>query len=152
MTQAAPEQWTKLEKIQYLLDHWDTIHDPNITAPAGGDGTGVALMPLMSRHPSVLELGRALGLLLWANPGDYRHLIAYHQCEWRVCWVPTRIRGPHGKTIPGEPKPERRRILHPWVNMGRVTSGEAFLVAKFRGEVFIPDELWDSLHTPAVAA
>lgn len=119
VTQAPPDQWTKIEKIRYLLDQWDTIHDPDVCSPFGspGDGTGVQLMPLMSRHPSVLELGRALGLLLWANPGDYRHLIAYRQCEWRVVWVNTRIRGPRGKIVAGEPKPERRpvaRAHHPW--------------------------------------
>lgn len=149
-----PDAWCKLEKLQYLLDQWDVIHDPNVTAPLGltGDGSGVALMPLMSRHPSVLELGRTLGLLLWANPGDYRHLVAYRQCEWRVQWIPTRIRGPRGKMIVGDPQPVRRRVLPAWINHQRVESGEAFVEAKFRGEVFIPDELWDALNTPAVAA
>lgn len=154
ITEAPPEQWSKLEKLQYLLDMWDTIHDPNACSPLGtpGDGSGVALMPLMAHHPSVLELGRTLGLLLWASPGDYRHLVAYRQCEWRVQWVPTRIRGPRGKLIQGDPKPERRRVLPSWINMQRVRDGEAFLEAKFRGEVFIPDELWAALNTPAVAA
>ena len=152
--ESAPAEWSKLDKLRYLLDQWDTIHDPSITAPFGipGDGSGVALMPLMSRHPSVLELGRTLGLLLWANPGDYRHLIAYRQCEWRVVWVNTKIRGPRGKLVAGDPKPERRRVLKPWLNMQRVERAESFLEQKFRGEVFIPDELWDALNTPAVAA
>ena len=150
--QAPPEQWSKIEKIQFLLDQWTTIHDPDVVSPFGspGDGSGVALMPLMSRHPSVLELGRALGLLLWANPGDYRHLVAFRCCEWRVVWVPTKIRGPHGKFVAGDPKPERRRVLRPWLDMGRVNRAESFLEDKFRGEVFIPAELWDSLTTPAV--
>lgn len=153
-TEAPPDQWTKLEKIQYLLDQWHIIHDPDVCSAFGspGDGSGVALMPLMSRHPSVLELGRVLGLLLWANAGDYRHLIAYRQCEWRVQWVQTRIRGPHGKMVPGDPKPERRRVLPAWINQQRVASAESFLEQKFQGEVFIPDELWDALNTPAVAA
>ena len=149
-----PDQWSKLDKIRYLLDQWAVIHDPDVCSQFGapGDGSGVALMPLMSRHPSVLELGRTLGLLLWANPGDYRHLIAYRQCEWRVVWVPTRIRGPRGKFIAGDPKPERRRVLHTWVDRRRVDRAESFLEEKFKGEVFIPDELWDALNAPAVAA
>lgn len=147
-----PDQWSKLDKIRYLLDQWDVIHDPNVTAPLGvSDGGSVALMPLMSRHASVLELGRVLGLLLWANPGDYRHLIAYRQCEWRVVWVPTRIRGPHGKLMAGDPRPERRRVLHPWLKMARVHRAESFLEHKFRGDVFIPDELWHSLNCPGCA-
>ena len=153
MIQSPPEQWTKLEKIRFLLDSRDVIFDPNCVAPFGspGDGSGVPLMPLMARHPSVVELERTLRLLFAANPGDYRHLAAYRWAsEWRVVWVPTWIRGPHGKRIAGEPKPERRRILPPWLSQLRVTRAEAFLVERFRGEVFIPDELWDSLVKPAV--
>lgn len=155
LVEKSPSEWSKLDKIRYLLDQWNVIFDPAGTSPFGvpGDGSGVALLPLMSRHPSVMELGRCLEMLFVANPGDYRHLAAY-RCgvEWRVCWIPTRIRGPHGKMLPGEPKPERRRIIPSWLDMRRVEAAELFLEARFRGEVFIPGELWDALNTPAVAA
>ena len=155
ITQSPPDQWSKLEKIRFLLDSRDLIFDPNTVAPFGspGDGSGVPLMPLMARHPSVVELERTLQLLLSACPGDYRHLAAFRWgSEWRIVWLPTRIKGPRGKWILGDPRPERRRILPTWLDQERVQRAESFLEEKFRGEVFIPDELWDALHAPAVAA
>ena len=163
-----PAQWSKLEKIRYLLDQWDTIFDPDATAPLGtpGDGTGVPLMPLMASHASVVELQRCLELLLTANPGDYRHLKCFHVgVETRIVWRPTMIRGPRGKLVPGDPKPKRVPIIPAWIDKKRVERGEQFLEEKFRGEVFIPDDLYHALTcqrpdcprcyptiTPAVAA
>lgn len=153
--EAAPADWSKREKLKYLLEQRTMIFDPDACSPFGapGDGSGVALLPLMARHPSVVELERTLKILLNVQPGDYRHLAAFYWgCEYRIVWLPTRIRGPRGKIIQGDPKPERRRVLHSWVKMARVTNAECFLEDRFRGEVFIPDELWDALNTPAVAA
>ena len=142
--ESVPADWTKLEKIRFLLDNWDLIHDPDITSGSPGDGSGVALMPLMSRHQSVIELGRTLGLLLWANPGDYRHLIAFRQCEWRGVSATVKVRGPRGKPVEVEQR-QRQRVLPRWLNMQRVRAGEAFLEAKFQGDVNIPDELYHAL-------
>lgn len=155
MTDTAPSDWSKLERIRYLLDQWDSIYDPNTTAPFGtpGDGTGVALLPLMAHHPSVLELSRCLQLLYHAAPGDYRHLKAF-RCgvEWRIRTDHIRKRRPSGKGFEIVEVRSRAKITPAWLNMNRVHNAEAFLEDKFRGEVFIPAELWDALHTPAVAA
>ena len=148
MSESPPEQWSKIQKIQFLLDQWNVIFDPDATAPFGtpGDGSGVPLMPLMSRHPSVLELTRTLQLLFRAAPGDYRHLKAF-RCgvEWRVVWRTHKIRGPHGKLVDSDPKPERVKILPAWISQTRVRRGEAFLEQQFRGDVNIPDELYHAL-------
>lgn len=153
ITPSPPEQWTRLEKIQYLLDHWAVIFDPNTTSPYGapGDGSGVPLLPQMSRHQSVLELAHVMRQLYTAAPGDYRHLKAY-RCgvEWRVVWLPSRIKNPRGKWVVGDPRPERRRIIPAWLDMVRVNRAEAFLAERFQGEVFIPAELWDALVKPAI--
>jgi len=152
--ESAPAQWSKLERIRYLLDSWDLIFDPSCTSPFGtpGDGSGVALLPLMSRHHSIVELGRALGLLFVANPGDYRHLKTYRVgCEWRIQEVHQRRRRPNGK-FEIVPVRQRARIMPPWIDQQRVERGELFLEAKFRGDVDIPRELWDALNAPAVAA
>lgn len=147
-----PSRWSKLERIQFLLDSWDEIFDPNVTSPAEGtgDGTGIALMPKMARHPSVTELVRCLGLLSAKHRILYRHLKAYRcQAEWRLKDKPTLIRGPHGKIIPGEPVRERERITPSWINLLRVDAAEQIVAAYFQGEVFIPKELWDGLTKTA---
>ena len=152
--ESAPADWSKLERIRYLLDSWDLIFDPNTTSPLGlpGDGSGVALLPLMSRHHSVVELDRVLNLLLHAAPGEYRHLKAFRVgCEYRTVTQLQRRRRPNGKheIVPVR---VRAKVLPRWIRMERVQAGELFLEAKFRGEVDIPRELWDALNTPAVAA
>lgn len=152
-SEAAPADWTKLERIRYLLDLRSFIFDPNTTSPFGapGDGSGVALLPLMSRHHSVVELERVLKLLFIASPGDYRHLAAYRWgCEYRTVTELQRRRRPNGKheIVPVR---VRARIQPRWLNMTRVRNGEAFLEAKFRGDVDIPQELWHSLNCPGCA-
>lgn len=154
MTDTAPADWSKLERIRYLLDLRSFIFDPNTTSPFGvlGDGSGVALLPLMSRHHSVVELERVLQLLFHAAPGNYRHLAAYRWCaEWRTVTELQRRRRPNGKheIVPVR---VRARIKPRWLDMQRVGQGEAFLEAKFRGDVDIPMELWRALNEPAVAA
>lgn len=154
MNETAPSDWTKLERIRYLLDQWSVIFDPNTTSPFGapGDGSGVALLPLMSRHHSVLELSRCLTLLFQVAPGDYRHLKTFRVgCEWRIQTVTQRRRRPNGK-YEIVPVRHRARIMPSWLDMARVRNGEAFLEQRFRGDVDIPRELWDALNTPAVAA
>lgn len=150
MRSESPADWSKLDRIRFLLDNWDVIFDPNVTSPFGGsDGGGPALMPLMSRHHSVLELNRCLNMLLSVAPGDYRHLKVF-RCgvESRIVWETTKIRGPHGKMILSEPKPRKVAIVPAWIDKQRVHAGEAFLEAKFRGDVDIPSELWHPLTCP----
>ena len=146
---------TRLGRVRFLLDHWSVIFDPDCVSPWGspGDGSGVALLPLMSRHPSVRELDRVLGLLFRVDAGDYRHLRAY-RCgvEWRTVDRLVRVRRPHRRGFEVVSRRVREPVVPSWVRPGRVERGERFCVDKFRGEVFVPDELWDAWHRPAVAA
>lgn len=140
----------QLERIRYLLDHWQDIYDPNVTSPLGtpGDGSGIALLPRMTKHPSVRELDRCLSLLASASPGDYRHLRAF-RCgvEWRTVDYWRRVKLPSGRHDWKEDR-KRERIVQRWINPGRVRAGEDFIVRVFRGECFIPDELYGA-YSPA---
>ena len=145
-----PDQWSKLDRIRFLLDHWSDIFDPGVTSPAGifGDGSGVPLMPMMSHHPSILELQRCLDALASWSPSAYRHLKAYRcNSEWRQVRAMVEIKLPSGRTdeIPGWRK---ERITPRWVSLSKVADAEAHLLATVRGEVFIPKELWDGLTKP----
>jgi hypothetical protein len=159
--ESSPERWSRLEKIRFLLDHWDDIFDASASGfGASSDPLGITLLPRMANHPSVKELDRCLRLLRTAAPGDYRHLMTYRCCEWRNVTevVPRKL--VNSKKREMVPQRVRRRVLPSWMPFDprpdyvppRVKRGEQFLADKFRGEVFIPAELWDALHTPAMAA
>lgn len=142
---------TKHDRIVYLLDHWDEIFDPNVTSPKGSpSGGGVALMPRMSRHPSVVELVRCLHALQTVAPRQHDHLKAYYCAEWRIRVDTIRRKRPGGKFESQEVR-RRERVVPRWVRLEKVRRGEAVLVESFRGEVFIPDELWDALTKPIAA-
>lgn len=146
---ALPE--SKLEKIQYLLDHWEDIFDPSGTSAVGspGDGSGVALLPLMSRHRSVRELERCLGVLGVEAPGQLAHLKAFRCAEWRIRVDRVRVTRPRrqGKRVQSEQveRRSRERVVPGWVRQEKVRLAEGRLVKLFRGQVDIPGELWDSL-------
>jgi hypothetical protein len=135
----------KLERVRYLLDHWDDIFDGAAAASdssASGERLGISLLPRMANHPSVKELSRCLALLASASPGDYRHLKSYRcGAEWRNVDTWRRMKLPSGK-YDWEPDRIRERIVPRWIRPQRVAAGEAFIVRVFQGEVFIPDELW----------
>jgi hypothetical protein len=146
-----PEDWDKLDKIRYLLDQWDAIWDwTGAALKDSGDGSGgrgTVPLPLMASHPSVVELGRCIGLLRGAAPGDCRHLMAFHTAEWRIAqkWAPRQLRSRKLELVEIR---ERERIVPRWLDMGRVDRAERWLVEHFRGEVFIPKDLWDALTKP----
>lgn len=99
----------------------------------------------MSRDRTVVELDRCLNLLAGASPPLYRHLKAYRcDVEWRQVRSKYKVRGPLGKDI--EVMGWRKeRIVPPWVDMAKVSDAESLLTALFRGQVFLPKELWDGL-------
>jgi hypothetical protein len=144
---------SRVARIRFLLDHWEDIFDPSVTSPGGspGDGSGVAMLPLMSRHRSVLELARCLVVLAEEAPVQHSHLRAYHGAEWRVRVVRVRKRRPHKRSQGGRPKVEvvetrsRERIVPAWVRMEKVRSGEERLAELFRGSVEIPEDLADAV-------
>lgn len=142
---------TKRERVEFLLDHYlDFFLLSAQGSEASGEGAG-AMLPRMSRHPSVRELVRCLRLLEERAPGHYRHLKAFYTAEWRVNQTaPKRIERPPGSGNlvrlygnDGLPVTEavRERVVPAWVRQQKVRLGLDFVVGAFRGEVFIPDEL-----------
>lgn len=154
-TEKRPEDWSRLDKIRYLLDAWDAIWDETGAWLAeSGDGSGRGAfppLPAMTSHPSVLELDRVLGLLLRAAPGDYRHLMAYHTAERRIetLFAPRQL--PSKKLELVEIR-RPARVLPRWLDMARVEFAQQWLEERFRGEVFIPKDLWDALTKPIAEA
>lgn len=147
-----PKAWKRLERIQYLLDHWSEIFDPNVTSGGvPGDGDGVPLLPQMSRHPTVVELAGCLGSLAAEDAPAYRHLKAFRcNAEWRQVKAKIRFRGPSGHFLEGDGW-RRERIVPDWISARLVMRGEEFLAREFDGEVFIPKDLWDGLTKPVTS-
>lgn len=136
---------SKRDKIVYLLDHWDDIHDPDATSPQGSaNGGGAHLMSLMSRHPSVVELSRCLAVLKLEHKLWHDHCKAFHTAEWGISVRRSTRKRKGGKQ---EQVVLRDRVRRPpaWVTMDYVRSGEFRLEELFVGPVFIPGELWDAL-------
>jgi hypothetical protein len=153
-TTANPDNWNRLERIQYLLDNWDNIFDPNVTSPLGtGSSVKVgALMPKMASHPSVIELARCLRILHQYAPVQHAHLKAY-RCgvEYRLVDTTVKVKGANGK-LKDVPQRVQERIVPSWVRLEKVRRAEHFLACAFHGDVEIPKDLWDALHLPANSA
>jgi hypothetical protein len=149
-----PEQWTRTQKIQYLLEQWDAIYDYKAAATGNTtDPLGAWLMPAMANHQSVRELTRVLNLLHTSSPTQYQHLKSYHcGAEWRIRTDHIRKRRPTGKGYETLEIRRREKLYPRWIRLEKVRRAEQFLTIHFQGEVFIPNELWDALHRPAVAA
>lgn len=156
--QKRPEEWDKRERIQFLLDRWDDIFAPSLpslmaSGPVSGSASSMSPKPLpaMASHASVKELARCLEALLSASPGDYRHLKTYRcGAEYRQVRAMIRVKL-HSGRYDGIPGWKRERLVPRWINAQRVERAEAFIERLFRGEVFIPRELWDGLMRPLVS-
>lgn len=142
---------SKRARIVHLLGHWEDIFDPDGASSFGspGDGSGVALLPLMSRHPSVVELVRCLRVLGEEAPVQLSHLKAYHCAEWRIRVDHVRVKRPRrqGGKLMSElvESRTRERIVPSWVRLEKVRRAEDRLVELFRGRVAIPEDLSDAL-------
>lgn len=157
MTDAKPEDWTKLDRVRYILDHWQDIYDPGITGTwATFTGTShqapaskrpVAL-PRMAEHRSVRQLERALCTLATSEPDLARHLKAYRcNAEWRTAdrWYVRRL--PSGKRDLVEQR-ARERIVPSWVSLTKVLLAEELLARLLPEYVEIPPDLWRALTKP----
>lgn len=143
-----PRQWTNRQRLQFLMDSWGDIFGPNIASSLseqrGGSGLSSEL-PAMSHAPSVRELQRCLEELRKEDPVAYRHLKAFRcRAEWRQVRAKVRVQLQSGRwdTIPGW---KRERIVPAWINFAKAVRGERFVADIFRGDVFIPKDLWDGL-------
>ena len=146
-----PSQWTARQRIQFLLDRWGDIFEPDIasslSAAGGGSGLDPAL-PKMAQHGSVRELIRCLDNLALDDPAAHKHLKAFRcSAEWRQVRAVIRVRLQSGRWD-GIPGWKRERIVPRWIDPRLVVRAEEAIARMFRGEVFIPKDLWDGLTKP----
>ena len=157
MVERRPEDWTKLDKIRYLLDHWQEIFDPSVTStwatftgtshqsPASRSPTP---LPRMASDLSVRRIERALIVLADREPVLTRHLKAYRcNAEWRTTdrWTVRRL--PSGKRDIVEQR-VREKIVPRWVRESKVAAAELLLLQCLPGSIDIPQELWHALTKP----
>ena len=146
-----PNDWTQRQRIQFLLDHWPDIFEPNIASSLSTAGGGSGLeprLPKMAEHGSVRELTRCLDNLARDDPAAHRHLKAFRcNAEWRQVKAKIKFLGPKGNLIEGDGW-RRERIIPSWINARLVLRAEEAIVRMFRDEVFIPKDLWDGITKP----
>jgi hypothetical protein len=151
VTEPRPEQWTAIDRLRYILDHWSDIFDVRISTSLNGiRGRGDAPPALldMAHDPQVIKIESALADLARASSSHYQHLMAYHcNAEWREVrtMIPVQLTSGRWDKIPGW---GRERIVPKWVSMAKVRYAEAFILAILHEEVFIPKPLWDGLTKP----
>lgn len=154
MTDAKPEDWTKLDRVRHILDHWQDIY-----YPGGSDSlatfTGTShqaptskeprALPRMADHRTVRLLERALCTLATSEPDLTRHLKAFRcNADWRTIdrWYVRRL--PSGKPDIVEQR-VRERIVPTWVSLTKVRLAEVLLVRLLPDSIEIPPELWRAL-------
>lgn len=141
---------TRRERIELLLEHWPDYYEcaAKDDGPSG-DG-GVFLMPGMSRHPSVVELRRALIALRQIAPSSAGQIIGFYSAPYRCVDRQRRIRGKNGK-FGYVPERRRERIVPAWVRAQKVEDGVTLIAQEpadeaeaerrpwcFRGQPFLP--------------
>jgi len=142
---------SKRAKIGFLLDQWDAIFDGSpsseqefVSISSSFSSRSPGRLPKEAGHPTIRELERCLRLLASACPGDYRHLKAYRcGAEWRNVDTWRRVKLPSGK-YDWVPDRIRERIVPRWLRPERVAAGESFILRVFRGEIFLPDDLYQA--------
>jgi len=147
----------QLAKVRFLLDHWDAIFDgspssePYVSISSSFGSSPPGKLPDEASHPTIKELERCLRLLASASPGDYRHLKAFRcGAEWHSVDTWRRMKLPSGR-YDWVPHRVIERIVPRWLSPARVLAGELFILRVFRGEVFLPDDLYKAF-TGLVAA
>jgi hypothetical protein len=145
---AIAEQKPALERIRFLLDQWDAIFDGSpsseqlVSISSSFSSRPPGRLPDEAKHQTIKELERCLRLLASASPGDYRHLKAYRcGAEWRCVDTWRRVKLPSGK-YDWVPDRIREKIAPRWLKPERVLAGELFILRVFRGEIFLPDDLY----------
>lgn len=147
---------SRRERIEVLLDHWPDFFETAVRdGGSSGDG-GVFLLPGMSRHPSVVELGRALGALRVVAPNKSAHLFAFYSSPFRNVDRKRRVMS-KGRFHLVEER-VRERVPPPWVRLQKVRDALALVAQEprsvleaerrpwcFRGDVFIPAPLLEKV-------
>lgn len=120
-----PDLKSRVGRIVVLLDHWSDFYETAARDDGpSGDG-GVYLLPGMSRHPSVVELGRALESLWLFAPGCSAHLFSYYASPFRLVDSRRKVKA-KGKSFWQEER-IRVRVLSGWISDGRVKAGVRFV-------------------------
>lgn len=147
---------TRRERIEALLDHWpDYWETASRDDGPSGDG-GVFLLPGMSRHPSVIELGRCLGALHEHAPSKSAHLFAYYGAPFRTV-DRRRLIKVKGKKSHLVDERVRERVVPSWVRLQKVRDAVALIAQEpvddaqalrrpwcFRGSPFLPAPLLEA--------
>lgn len=158
---------TRRERIEVLLDHWPDFFDVGQRdLILSGEG-GVFRLSGMSRHPSVVELARALAELRAFAPNKYAHLAGFYGSPYRTIDRKGRRRvGRKGRTEQTSVR-VRERVVPAWVRAQKVRDAVSLLAQPvngrleearpwcFRGEPFLPGPLLESMPRsdgPKVAA
>jgi len=142
-----PDLEERSGRIIFLLSHWQDFFETAARddGPTAGEcpacagwyskkhtcgTTGVYLLPGMSRHRSVVELGRALGELRYYAPGCSAHLFGYYGSPFRTAlgWREVRVKGRKRRIE----MLVLERVLPSWVELRRVEAGVLFVAQKPR--------------------
>lgn len=102
-----------------LLDHWQDFFEladsrTGVTADADPDRPmpeNWTILSSMSRHKSVLELGRLLKGLREQGPGHYRAVLGYFEAPWRTTDRPVKQKTLGGGRIVWETRRVRERVV-----------------------------------------
>lgn len=150
---AARKPLTRRERIELLLEWWPEFWETASRDDGpSGDG-GVYLLPGMSRHPSVVELTRALNALRTYAPSKASHLFAFYAAPFRTVDYQRRAKGKNGRYA-YVPDRRRERVTPSWVRTQKVKDGVSLIAQEptcpeqaerrpwqYRGEPFIPQPL-----------
>lgn len=145
----SPEEWSSLDRLRYVLDHWQEIFDAPISnsQPKGSRSTSSSHspppLPQMASDSGVRRIECALTALADREPVLARHLKAYRcNAEWR-----TRDTGKWVLAVDGSgptlvPQRERVKIIPRWVLPSKVVQAEQLLLKLLRHDVEVPRPLW----------
>ena len=132
---------TRRERVELLLEHWVDFFETSSRDDGPEGQGGVYLLPGMSRHPSVVELGRCIGVLRGRAPVATAHLMAFYTAPFKVKWSRRKVMGPQGRLVLSEPVAERVRLVPSWVRRRKVSRSVDLLCELFVGDVFLPDQI-----------
>lgn len=149
-----PENWDSLDRLRYVLDHWQDIFDVLVSnsrpkdSPGRSSSTHTPSLPPMAKDRGVRRIECALTILADKEPVLARHLKAYRcNAEWRIAdkWVVRRL--PSGKRDIVEDR-VREKVVPDWVSLPKVHRAELLLLKLLRNDVSIPGDLWKALTRP----
>lgn len=162
-----PDLASREGRVVFLLSHWNDFFETAARddGPSSGEcaacagwyakkhtcgTTGVYLLPGMSRHRSVVELGRALGSLRFYAPGCAAHLCGYYDAPFRttVAWREVRVKGRKRRIQ----RPVLERVLPSWVEKRQVEAAVRFVAQKPRSDAEALLRPWCFRGNPRIPA